>query len=602
MEEAEFRAKMAQIMRQLVSTSVPIVPSYLNKRSGLIVPSRTAQPSPLDHVKLYITAEEVFGVAPSMNWVERQLQDISLDDVLRFVATWLHELHRSGADVRRVDSLAADTWFEPGTREKVKDLCQRGGRTLVTPQALFVLAKMACSAAADASAEVNPAILVGGLLAISQHLGLSRENGAADPSLGLVGQELIANQLFNRNPSQANIIASFVRRWLQLPCELAGEARVIDLADAFQQATGVSLTDLQIIGTALWSSSLKDQRSLIPPEYFEPLGWSRERLAATLDLICVDATRLRVEVADEISRFGLPWSISAFERFPVIRLDSGSLLVIDPNLLVRRAFGWLPLFDIVEGLKSRGQPGDRRLAEHAKGCVAHLTEVYTLEVLSNIVGNGNGNHAQRLYNDTDLDAAFTKRGRQKADAAIDYGDAWVVVEVTTSKAQRATVSGISSNAVDADLGKLVDEAAQIEATIDALRIDESRLTGVPSQRARRYLPLLVASEGFPINPISLELLRERLRTAGVLQKSDISSLEVVDLEELEIVESLQEYGGPSLRDLLTQKAASSMANAGMREYILSSVNGSIKSASRIRQLMRVVIEPAAVALGSQSFG
>ncbi len=600
MEEAEFRAKMAQIMRQLGSTGVPVVPSYHNKRSGLIVPSRTTQPSPLDHVKLYITAEEVFGVAPPMNWVERQLQDISLDDVLRFVATWLHQLHRSGADVRRVDSLAADTWFEPGTREKVKDLCQRGGRTLVTPQALFVLAKMACSAAADASAEVNPAILVGGLLAIGQHLGLSRENGAADPSLGLVGQELIANQLFNRNPSQANIMAGFVRRWLQLPCELAGEARVIDLADAFQQATSVSLTDLQIIGTALWSSSLKDQRSLIPPEYFEPLGWSRERLAATLDLICVDTTRLRVEVADEIGRFGLPWSISAFERFPVIRLDGGSLLVIDPNLLVRRAFGWLPLFDIVEGLKSRGQPGDRRLAEHAKGCVAHLTEVYTLEVLSNIVGNGN--HAQRLYNDTDLDAAFTKRGRQKADAAIDYGDAWVVVEVTTSKAQRATVSGISSDAVDADLGKLVDEAAQIEATIDALRIDESRLTGVPSQRTRRYLPLLVASEGFPINPISLELLRERLRTAGVLQKSDISSLEVVDLEELEIIESLQEYGGPSLRDLLTQKAASSMANAGMREYILSSVNGSIKSGSRIKQLMRVVIEPAAVALGSQSFG
>jgi hypothetical protein len=84
----------------------------------------------------------------------------------------------------------------------------------------------------------------------------------------------------------------------------------------------------------------------------------------------------------------------------------------------------------------------------------------------------------------------------------------------------------------------------------------------------------------------------------ILQKSDISSLEVVDLEELEILESLQEYGGPSLRDLLTQKAASSMANAGMREYILFSVNGSIRSGSRIKQLMRVVIEPAAVALGS----
>jgi hypothetical protein len=469
---------------------------------------------------------------------------------------------------------------------------------LVTPQSLFILAKIACTVSqAVATTGADSAVLGESLLAISQHLGTDREQGAAGLDPDSFGRELIANQLFNRNPSQPNIMARFVRRWLQLPYERASEARVIDLADAFSQGTGVPLTDLQIIGCTLWSASLVSQSCLFPPEYFEPLGWTPERFSRTLDLICADTTRLRAKVTDEIGRFGLSWSISAFEQFPLVRLGNGNVLVIDPDLLVRRVFGWLPLFDIMEGLKARGQPDDRKLAVHAKLCLEHLTEVYALEVLNNIAGKGDT--AQRLYNDTDLETAFARNGRQKADAAIDYGNAWVVVEVTTSQPQRATVSGTSAEALDADLGKLVDEATQIEATIDALRIDESRLTGASPQVGRRYFPLLIASEGFPINPTSLRLLRARLRTADVLQKPDLSPLEVIDLEELEIIEGLQERGGPSLCDLLARKASSSMANAGMREYILSSVDRRITSGARIQKLMRTIIDSAAVALSNE---
>jgi hypothetical protein len=259
-------------------------------------------------------------------------------------------------------------------------------------------------------------------------------------------------------------------------------------------------------------------------------------------------------------------------------------------------FGWLPLFDIVVGLKARGLPGDSKLAEQAKACVARLTEMYALEILGNIVGNSY--RAQRLYDDTDLEAAFAKRGRRKADAAIDYGEAWVVVEVTTSKPQRGTVSGVSVGALNADLSKLVDEATQIKATIDALRANEPQLTGTHSQRSKRYLPLLIVSEGFPVNPISLDLLRGRLRAAGILQESDTDPLEVIDLEELEMIESLQERGGSCLYDLLVRKAASSMAHTGMREYILACVDTSLTSGARIRQLMRTVIEPAVMALGN----
>jgi hypothetical protein len=225
--------------------------------------------------------------------------------------------------------------------------------------------------------------------------------------------------------------------------------------------------------------------------------------------------------------------------------------------------------------------GDKKLKRKAEGCFEYISEVYALEVLRDAVPTAG---VVRLYKDDALRRAYGDR-RKVADAAIDYGDAWVVVEVTTSRPQRGTVSGQSEKAVSDDLDKLVEKASQIESTIAAIRTDETALTGASSPGHRHFHPVLVVTDGFPVNPISLTLLRERLAARGLLQNSDTGPLEVLDLEELEMIEQVHHAGGPSLRDLLAGKEASGvMGNVGLRDYMLLSLRLQPEQGRHIKDL------------------
>jgi hypothetical protein len=227
-----------------------------------------------------------------------------------------------------------------------------------------------------------------------------------------------------------------------------------------------------------------------------------------------------------------------------------------------------------------------------------LAERYALEVFDSITASGTSQ--QRVYGDTDLKRAHERHGRKVADVAIDYGDAWVVAEVTTSQLTRRSVAGQSDEPLVADLDKLVGEVAQIHDTIAALREDESSLTNSSTpQSGRRFLPLLVVAEGFPVNPISLTLLRQRVRDRGLLTEQDTGPLEVVDVTELEIVEGLQEIGGPSLRELLEGKSQASFANMALRDYVLIELELAPPRPQRIENLFREAFRPALDALGDK---
>ncbi|MFC5827204.1 hypothetical protein [Nonomuraea insulae] len=59
-------------------------------------------------------------------------------------------------------------------------------------------------------------------------------------------------------------------------------------------------------------------------------------------------------------------------------------------------------------------------------------------------------------------------------------------------------------------------------------------------------------------------MRDRVKSAGLLDDNFVSALEVLDAEELEMIEGLAENDGPSLKEVLEQKAKSGMQRAGVR--------------------------------------
>ena len=598
-EPVELRSYLAAAapnqVRLMGSTASAIMSSYVQTDSGLIVPQSAARAAiPLDQILKYLTAAELFpGLPVPDGFVERQLPRVGLDDVLIFVAMLVNPFRRPGAVRKDLDLEAIRLFLVPEVANRAANLLREKHTTFIVPQALFALAKYACLLSPlDPPTASGPPNLIAHMVLLAGELGPDEDevstSNVVTKTPGRLGREIVANQLFNSRRNDVDVMARFVGRWQDVPREHSDDPLMLDLVGAFKEATGVRLDDLNLIGAALWAAAMEG-RFRHPPDYFTNLGWSEERTKAVLDLICIDSSGLAPLVQAEIDKFGPVWSISTFERYPLIRLTDGSFLVLDPALVVARIFGWLPLFDAKEGFKRRGEPGR---AQSVQACLEHATEVYALQVLRRCV-EGVAT-VRRLYDDTALEEAFGKRGRKKADAAIEYSDTWVVLEVTTSQPTRATVSGTSDEAIMKDLDKIIDEARQVEATISALKEDESRLTGHPARQRRRYFPVVVASEGFPVNPITITLLRERLAEEGILQSPDVTMVEVIDLEELEMLESIQEIGGPTLQELLEGKAASSLVNTGLRDYALLGLHLDLAPSARVRDVVeRLMHELAA---------
>ena len=547
----------------LVGTAVPAVGRFAALPSGLLVPQSAAQgPSPIDLTAVYLIASEVLGFVPSMAWVEETLSRLPLDYVLGFLGQIMVRLQKPGRSFHDADLEAADIWFVPTVATKIKNLLAAGQR-LLFPQGVLVLAKLAVRHCISNTGPVgDEGVLIPALLlTVAEHL--SSPAGDEEERRRQLECEIVANQYFNAPRDPAHLLARFVRRWIQIPREVADVNERVDLEALYADVVGLPLRDVSIVALGLWAAA-EPGHTQFAPSHFDTLGWEPERLEAVWQLLSADRDTLLDALnqeADELDGAGEKWGFSAFERYPLLRLENNSVIVLSPDLLLRRVFGWLPFFDVRSGLRTSG---NRKGAAQFESTFRKLTEFHGLEILNSIASTG----GQRLYSEQQLMSAYAAKGVKLADSAMDYGDAWVVVEISTHQLTRNTAAGVSYEALGHDLDTIVEKAKQLDSTIAQLRSHEERLTGEPKPLSKRFYPVLVPTEGFPINPITLKKLWERVRNAEMLLGEDVAPLQVVDFVELEIVEAVQEAGGPSLRALLANKPNAGLSNASLRDYIV----------------------------------
>ena len=91
--------------------------------------------------------------------------------------------------------------------------------------------------------------------------GLEDSDRVINTEVGAFTGRLLANQYMNKPLDEVHLMARFVRQWLELPRERSGERRVVDLQQAFADATGVALDDLLVVTAALWARSLMNNVS-----------------------------------------------------------------------------------------------------------------------------------------------------------------------------------------------------------------------------------------------------------------------------------------------------------------------------------------------------
>jgi hypothetical protein len=537
--------------------------------SGLLVPVGTMRrPQPIDQAKVYLTAEESLDQSIPVDVLNRVLSWHSLEDILPWTAYWMAKLRRPGVRQQDVDVEFATTYLAEPHRQRVLNLV-KAGRVLVVPQALLVLAKIAlmnCPPRGVPEAhDQRPLVFI--LLGLTEHLGSEMDedlesgaNQVITGTPGALGREVIANQLANRHRDEASRWATFEECWRQLPAQLAAHPRVVDMSDAYEDATGVPLDDLVTVCAAMWATANNGTPHLAPG-YFDALGWSEDKLAAALQLVSATPEQMAQMLSDEGASVGIAWSVQTLQQYPVVRWATGHLTVLDPDLVIDRATGTWPLYDIARELESRG---DSSTGQRVRGSYAHLFEHHVTSLVDDVVGTGS---LQRAYSEDDLRHAFGRR-HKVADVAVDYGTAWIVLDATTAGVQLRTFAGSDDESVEQDIQAIVRKARQLDATINLLRERQEALTGHRFEGGRRFHPVVVVAGAAAGGPIFMTLLREALAAAGVLLGEDVATLEILEVEDLHVAAAVAEAGGPSLVDLLRGKEASALRDMSLKDYVL----------------------------------
>ncbi len=566
--------------------------------SGLLVPLGTMRrPQPIDQTKVYLTAEESLNQSISVDVLDRVLSWHTLEDILPWTAYWMAKLRHPGARQQDVDVEFATTYLAEPHRQRVLNLV-RAGRVLVVPQALLVLCKIALvtcpSRGAPERHDARPLAFM--LLGLTEHLGSEVDQdleSVADWVItgtpGALGREVIANQLANRHRDEASRWATFEECWRQLPAQLAAHPRVVDMSGAYEAATGVPLDDLVTVCAAMWATATNGTPHLAP-DYFDALGWSRDRLAATLQLVSATPEQMAQMLRDEGATMGIAWSVQTLQQYAVVRWATGHLTVLDPDLLIDRATGAWPLYDIARELEHRR---DTVTSQRVRGSYAHLFEHHVTSLVDDIVGTGS---LQRVYREDDLRNAFGRR-HQVADVAVDYGSAWIVLDATTAGVQLRTFAGVADESVEQDIQSIVRKARQLDTTINFLRERQEALTGHRFAGRQRFHPVVVVAGAAVGGPIFMTLLREALTAAGFLHGEDVAALEILEVEDLHIAAAVAEAGGPSLADLLQGKEHSALRDMSLKDYVLLDLGLHPERPKRIQSAWPAWLQTAITQLG-----
>lgn len=548
----------------LAGTTIPAVGAkYVQRPDGLLVPQALARaPQPLDLIRTYVTYSELFGYPPPSEYVVEALGAVPRTEFVRGVAGLLGVYERIGASRPEIDRALADRWFKEPAIGLIRGLLGERA-TLVAPQTLLLLMQFALVRSHEVpDADATPHPLPALILAVQEGLGGIRD---ADESNVFTGdtrsalfRQVVAGHHFGSTDDEATTMAHHHQRWSHLSGTHAGDPRAVDLSKAFHAATGVEKDDFTAVGLAIWAHCETHHSYPIPAAAFDSFNLAPEVVRDSLALMSRSVEEFRSLILAIPTDFQTEWSFDILRRFPLLRLDDGSVLVLSKNLLIDRIYGWLPLFDVIEGLKSARR---RKDADRVEGWFRHLCELDALENIRSLAGS-------RLYAEDAIQSAFGT-AVLNADAVIEYPDAFVVVEIGTRQLSRSTVVATTPEGLEADLKRGVDEkAAQLDATITELIADESRLTGRPARARRRYLAVLVLTEGFPVNPMTSTAIRERLAASGLLADPRIGPLHVIDQEELDMAEAIAEGGGPSFLELLEQHEPSNLGSSSFKDWLI----------------------------------
>lgn len=577
-------------------TTVPVIGAreITVRESGLVVPiSTTPGPAPIDAMSVFLTAKEVLQRPITAEDVMKALRSNTTADLLFTAAYWLAPLEANGTSDNDLQLRAASMFFQDTpdapVLTRVRNLIGNGYR-LLAPQVLMAVMKAALlvSPRGPLSEEIRGfAPLVTAMLGMAQTLGAGTDDG---PKWGgfpeRLSLELVRNQYFNVDHNVGSLLARYQRLWHEIPAGLAKERGAINFVDTFKQVTGVRLDDLWLTATPLVGAATEGRIRFLA-DYLAQIPLPPATREGALRLLAIDVDEMRALVDAETKASGFDWAYTSFRHYPLVRLEDGSLLLLSLKFLQERTLGGAAYWELDRHYAAQGEAAFQRFRKF----YAKVVEQYVRESLQHIVPQARAG-ARRLFDEQDQWKAWgTKKAKPKAcDFLIDYGTAWVAIEVVSGRLTQESISGGTSSDFNRDVRKLVEEKAlQLDSTIRNLDRNEKALTGRPRTSGRKIYPIVLVAHGFPVNPTTMTIIHERINDVGLLKGRNVAKLEIIDLDNLEQIEAFLEDGGLSFPELLADKQSANLRLTAFDQYLSFERGVLLRRPSRIGDFAKNVI-------------
>ncbi|MGP4965867.1 hypothetical protein [Glutamicibacter ardleyensis] len=498
--------------------------------------------------QIYATGVEVLGSPVPLEHRIALWERINVEQSLNLIAQMLNDVDTASDGECAPDEKWADRVQNPKLRARL--LVAFGlGNFLLAPQLLLLAAgeslthspKGPCT---DDYSGID--IVFGCLLGIGDDAGSIRRGspwGGADSGLAT---EIIANQHFNRSVSVGHQLAWTHNTWLKSWPRGEKTARSVggQPKELFYEATGMDIEDFATIAMSLYVQGSTKGIIRFPPEFFTCLGFSAEVTDYFLEATSISVEALRLKIGQESQGKRSQYAFNALRQFPLVKLTSGEFLVLRTNYLIQRALSDVTFFDVIAHLKKVDEQSSTKRANAFRNATNQILEHEAGVILRRIFAKTSG----RVFDESELQMKFQK-SKKKIPSVCDYavksGNNFLLVEVTDRAIPDPVVNGQGDpDLLDKELGMVLTDrkAGQLASTINLLKEEAKGSMGGKAPQMN-FIPLvLTAARGLPWNQFAQSHTEERTAKYSDLSEGSCSSVALITLRDLLILENACEAG------------------------------------------------------------
>jgi len=505
---------------------------------GLALPQRLGtpektSPAPIDFVAIFITLDDYLETPepPSESAGSLVEEIVTSHDphVLLAQLAFLGRLAEKPQEAKRLATGYSDL-LRPDLKDAFESSMRRGREEgvethLVSRQGALAAMRVVFEAGAWGQGEFEaPTLATSILLVHAVSAGMSEIRGNAGKYIGETPaglmMEMVRNGLFNHKDDEYSVIDRALRYWQDLaksPMRTPLRAAPHELLE--EALGGVGFEELFALGLRLWTHAKRwtDATLKHPSEVSRPM---------TLPVGLTDIAIERRAVNEFLGRMAAKpewfarkfegreseYDFLPFQARPVVHIGD-ELLVLDETYRLQK-FTTLGLFWAVhDNERDNHAPRDRLRWNQAHGELVEDLVTERLREMAPVASDRPGGRS--FYSEDDMKDVYP--GSRVGDAAVDYGDYFLLFEVTGGQPVVDTRVAGDPQKFREDTEKLVlEEAEQLHAACESLLADQKRLTGYDPSANRRILPIVVVGGGYPADALSRSHVDDFLAQKGWL--------------------------------------------------------------------------------------